>query len=76
MAVGAWQDIFKVINLEDRPIKDQHSQQVLYNDGTNEIVMTEVLYVCSSFLTLDSNVLRGRHNMAFRVSEIGNVWWD
>jgi hypothetical protein len=74
MALGAWQDMFKVINLEDRPINDQHNQQVLYNDGTNEIVMTEVVYICSS-LTLDSNVLCGRDNMAFRVSESGNVWW-
>lgn len=47
MVIGAWQDMFKVINLEDRPVRDQNGQQVLYRDGTNEIFMTEVIYLHS-----------------------------
>ena len=43
MAVGAWQDMFKVVNLEDRQATEQHNQQVLYNDGINEIVIKNVL---------------------------------
>ena len=47
MAVGAWQDMFKVVNLEDRPIEQRHNQQVLYNDGINEIVMKNVFIIFS-----------------------------
>lgn len=47
MAVGAWQDMFKVVNLEDRPAKGQYNQQVLYSDGTNEIVIKNVLILFS-----------------------------
>jgi hypothetical protein len=57
MAVGAWQDMFKVVNLEDRPAGEHHSQQVLYNDGINEIVIKTVLVVFT-LLTVDSSVLR------------------
>lgn len=46
MATGAWQDMFKLYNLEERPFKLHHSHPVLYNDGTNEIVITKVAASC------------------------------
>ena len=49
LAIGAWQEMFKLIRLEDRPRRDVHHRIVLYNDDKNEIVINEV----KTFLFLD-----------------------
>jgi hypothetical protein len=43
MVVGAWQDMFKLTLLEDRPVHIGGGQQILYKDGMNEIAMAEVI---------------------------------
>jgi hypothetical protein len=48
MAVGAWQDVFKLTCLQERPVQPGHSLPVLYSDGVNEIVMIQVILI--SFL--------------------------
>ena len=42
MAIGAWQDMFKLIYLEEGPVNSNQVHRILYSDGFNEIVMKEV----------------------------------
>jgi hypothetical protein len=43
MAIGAWQDMFQLTRLEERPVYNGGNQQILYKDEMNEIVMTEAV---------------------------------
>jgi hypothetical protein len=44
MVVGAWQDMFKLIHLEERPVNSDKNAHVLHSDSVNKIVMKEVSF--------------------------------
>ena len=69
MALGAWQDMFKLIHLEERPVTTNQTHQLLHSDGVNEIVMKEVGFLFWLSLTLVSDILCSGGNLAFRVLE-------
>ena len=57
VVIGAWQDMFNLWHLETRPCARQHNQQVLFTDGSIEIVVTEVLSSLCLWLMVESNIL-------------------
>ena len=69
MTLGAWQDTFKLIYLEERPVTTNQNHQLLHSDGVNEIVMKEVGFLLRAGLTLVSDILCSGGNLAFRVLE-------
>ena len=67
--MGAWQDMIKLIQLEEHPVNPDQHHQILHSNGVTEIVMKEVRLFLLVELTLVSDMLCSGNNMAFRVLE-------
>jgi hypothetical protein len=65
MAIGAWQDVFTLIYLEEQPM-DTNFNTLLYSDDEIKLVATEARFlVLNNELTLASIDLCRRTDMAF-----------